>query len=34
LRRAPISFEDETTDSRLARRKRNWIRDVKILAGS
>ena len=34
MRRAPISFDDETTDSRLARRKRNWIRDVKILAGS
>jgi len=30
LRRAPISFDDETTESRLARRKRNWIRDVKI----
>ena len=28
LRRAPISFEAEETDSRLARRKRNWIADV------
>ena len=32
LRRAPISFDGESTESRLARRKRNWIRDVKILA--
>jgi hypothetical protein len=30
LRRAPASFDDETMETRLARRKRNWIRDVKI----
>ena len=28
LRRAPISFDDEEKDSRLARRKRSWIGDV------
>jgi len=28
LRRAPASFDGETLDSRLARRKRNWIADV------
>ncbi|HTQ00682.1 MAG TPA: hypothetical protein VMN56_15275 [Casimicrobiaceae bacterium] len=28
LRRAPASFEGEDVDSRLARRKRNWIGDV------
>lgn len=28
LRRAPASFDGEGTDSRLARRKRNWIADV------
>ena len=28
LRRAPMSFGDETEASRLARRKRNWIGDV------
>jgi hypothetical protein len=30
LRRAPSNFDDEGTDSRLARRKRNWIADVKF----
>jgi hypothetical protein len=30
LRRAPMSFDGEQTDSRLARRKRNWIPDVTI----
>jgi hypothetical protein len=30
LRRAPISFDGEETDARLARRKRNWIPDVTI----
>ena len=30
LRRAPASFDGEGTESRLARRKRNWIADVKI----
>ena len=28
LKRAPISFEGESTDDRLGRRKRGWIRDV------
>jgi len=28
LRRAPASFEGEDVDSRIARRKRNWIGDV------
>ena len=28
VRRAPISFEAEETQTRLARRKRNWIGDV------
>lgn len=28
VRRAPASFEDESVESRLARRKRNWIADV------
>jgi hypothetical protein len=30
LRRAPITFDGEGTDSRLERRKRNWIADVRI----
>ena len=30
LKRAPISFEAEQADTRLARRKRNWIADVAI----
>jgi hypothetical protein len=30
LRRAPASFEGEDIESRLARRKRNWIADVRI----
>ena len=30
LKRAPISFEAEQADTRLARRKRNWIPDVAI----
>ena len=32
LRRAPASFDGEGTDSRLARRKRNWIGDVTYTA--
>ena len=28
IREAPISFEDEKTGDRLARRQRNWIADV------
>jgi hypothetical protein len=30
LRRVSASFDDETIDTRLARRKRNWIRYVRI----
>jgi hypothetical protein len=30
LRRAPASFEGESVESRLARRQRNWIADVRI----
>ena len=30
LRRAAASFDEETLETRLARRKRNWIRDVRI----
>jgi hypothetical protein len=33
LRRAPASFDGEGTDSRLARRKRNWIADVEYVEG-
>lgn len=33
LRRASTSFDGEGTDSRLARRKRNWIGDVKYREG-
>jgi hypothetical protein len=28
LRRAPVSFDGESGDARLARRRRNWIGDV------
>jgi len=28
LKRAPVSFDGEDESARLARRKRNWIRDV------
>jgi hypothetical protein len=31
LRRATASFGDEDVDSRLARRRKNWIADVRIL---
>ena len=31
LRPAPVSFEDEDLESRLARRTRNWIADVRYL---
>jgi hypothetical protein len=31
LRRAPISFDGEDEAFRLARRKRNWIRDVQYV---
>ena len=30
LRRVPVSFEGEAIESRLARRTRNWIADVRI----
>lgn len=30
FRRAPANFDGEGTDSRLARRKRNWIADVEV----
>jgi hypothetical protein len=30
LRRAPASFDGEDVESRLARRKRNWIADVRL----
>lgn len=33
LRRAPASFDGEREDTRLARRKRNWIADVKYTDG-
>ena len=31
LRRAPVSFENEDTEARLARRKRNWIARVEYI---
>ena len=31
LRRAAVSFEGEDVESRLERRKRNWIADVRII---
>ena len=34
LRRASASFEGEDVESRLARRKRNWIANVQITEGS
>jgi hypothetical protein len=33
LRRSPASFDGEGQDSRLARRRRNWIADVKYTEG-
>jgi hypothetical protein len=33
LRRAPANFDGEGTDSRLARRQRNWIGKVQCIAG-
>ena len=32
LRRGPASFEGEETSSRLARRQRNWIREVEFVS--
>jgi hypothetical protein len=34
VRRAPASFEREDVDARLARRRRNWIRDVAFVEGT
>ena len=34
LRRAPATFEDESEQARLSRRKRNWIADVRFEATS
>lgn len=34
LHRTPANFEDETADSRLARRKRNWIGTVRFVGGT
>jgi hypothetical protein len=34
FRRAPASFDGEGTESRLARRKRNWIADVRFVEGA
>ncbi len=31
IRRAPVSFDGEGVDSRLVRRKRNWIASVEIV---
>ena len=31
LRRASANFDDEDVESRLARRRRNWIADVRVL---
>jgi hypothetical protein len=33
LRRAPVSFEGEDVESRLVRRTRNWIADVRFVDG-
>jgi hypothetical protein len=33
LRRATANFEGEDVESRLARRRRNWIADVRIAEG-
>ena len=33
LRHSPANLEGESTETRLARRKRNWIADVQILDG-
>ena len=32
LRRAPATFEDESEQARLSRRKRNWIAEVQFEA--
>jgi hypothetical protein len=33
VRRTAATFEDESEEMRLARRKRNWIGDVEIVEG-
>jgi hypothetical protein len=33
LRRSPASFESEDVESRLARRKRNWVPNVRFVGG-
>ena len=33
LQQSPASFDGEGTESRLARRKRNWIADVEVIDG-
>jgi hypothetical protein len=33
LHRVPASFDGESIDARLARRKRNWIADVQFVVG-
>jgi len=32
VQRMPMTFDDEAVESRLARRKRNWIADVQFLS--
>ncbi|HEY7903564.1 MAG TPA: hypothetical protein VIH36_08935 [Casimicrobiaceae bacterium] len=32
LRRSPATFEGESVDARLARRRRNWIADVHVVS--
>jgi hypothetical protein len=34
VRKAPITFDDESEEKRLARRKRSWIRDVQWTSAS
>ncbi len=34
VRRAPADFEGEGLESRLARRRRNWIADVRFVTGA
>ena len=34
IRRAPISFAEEETGTRLARRQRSWIPDVEVIEAS
>jgi hypothetical protein len=33
LRRAPATFDGESEETRLARRKRNWIANVEVVVG-